>query len=164
MGGVDGAPECSCAHCMHAQTPILPSCGPHLKCGVPCSSTTRPPLLLVWCCAGVAPPASDTPLAAGLAPRPPRLYWVPACGIPSAVEHYRRATGLAAVPQPPTVDIASVTLAGAGEGRTRAGEAGQQQQEEQQQELQHTLAGGGGGDLAAALAGLMGSADTPTLP
>lgn len=56
-----------------------------------------------------------TPLAAGMAPQPPRLYWVPAVGLASAIEHYRQAAGLAGVAAVQTEDATSVTLAAMGE-------------------------------------------------
>jgi hypothetical protein len=52
---------------------------------------------------------------AAAAGEPPRLYWVPAVGVLPAIEHYRLAAGLAEVPQAPTADMVSVSLAGAGE-------------------------------------------------
>lgn len=80
----------------------------------PCPPVTLPATLPAT---GVAPPeaAAASPLAAGMAPRPPRLYWVPAVGLVSAIDHYRQAAGLAAVPQVHTVDAAAVTLAAMGE-------------------------------------------------
>ena len=63
------------------------------------------------------------PLTAGSRPRPARLYWVPAVGVLPAIEAYRQDSGMAGVPLPPTVDMASVVLTGSGEeqppGQTR---------------------------------------------
>lgn len=60
-----------------------------------------------------------------MSPKPPRLYWVPAVGLASAIEHYRQAAGLTGVAQVQTEDAAAVTLAAMGEddapGHARGG-------------------------------------------
>ena len=71
------------------------------------------------CGAGAAPAAATGPLAAGGASPAalPRLYWVPAVGLLPGTDRYRRDAGLEGIPLPPTADIATATLAGAGEAQ-----------------------------------------------
>ncbi|EFN53961.1 hypothetical protein CHLNCDRAFT_36297 [Chlorella variabilis] len=79
----------------------------------------REGLLLIDDQPGAAPAAATGPLAAGGASPAalPRLYWVPAVGLLPGTDRYRRDAGLEGIPLPPTADIATATLAGAGEAQ-----------------------------------------------
>ncbi|KAL4440286.1 hypothetical protein ABPG75_003287 [Micractinium tetrahymenae] len=102
------------------------------------AAMAREGLLLIDDQPGAGGPASSaaaaavapSPLAAGLAApssSPQRLYWVPAVAVLPAIEHYRQAEGLAAVPSVRLADMAGVAPLGGGGGGGAAAAAAEVQ-------------------------------------